>query len=95
MNTTADASRLAGIQPGDTLPERFFTTDIIQSMLYNAVLWNAHRIHFDETQTSHALHFKKGRRQATVSLRDVRRTIRGLGNRSYRQPPARREQRFE
>ena len=49
MNTTADASRLAGIQPGDTLPKRFFTTDIIQSMLYNAVLWNAHRIHFDES----------------------------------------------
>ena len=48
MSTSADTSRLASIQPGDTLPERFFTSDIVQSMLYNAVLWNAHRIHFDE-----------------------------------------------
>ena len=48
MNTSADTSRLASIQPGDTLPVRFFTPDIIQSMLYNAVLWNAHRILFDE-----------------------------------------------
>ncbi len=32
---------------GDELPAREFSCDIIQSFLYNAALWNAHRIHFD------------------------------------------------
>jgi 3-methylfumaryl-CoA hydratase len=35
------------IQVGDTLPGREFRTDNVQLFLYNAVLWNAHRIHFD------------------------------------------------
>lgn len=35
------------LQVGDALPERDFTPDIIQSFMYNAVLWNAHRIHFE------------------------------------------------
>ena len=35
------------IQPGDALPEREFCSDNVQLFLYNAVLWNAHRIHFD------------------------------------------------
>jgi 3-methylfumaryl-CoA hydratase len=42
------SGRLAQIQVGDTLPERAFKPDNVQSMLYNAVLWNGHRIHFDE-----------------------------------------------
>ena len=29
------------------LPGRAFTTDTVQLFLYNAVLWNAHRIHYD------------------------------------------------
>lgn len=33
---------------GDTLPERQHTPDNVQLMLYNAALWNGHRIHFDE-----------------------------------------------
>ncbi len=33
---------------GDLLPERRFRPDNVQSMLYNAALWNGHRIHFDE-----------------------------------------------
>jgi 3-methylfumaryl-CoA hydratase len=33
---------------GDCLPERRFQPDNVQSMLYNAALWNGHRIHFDE-----------------------------------------------
>ena len=41
-------SRLEHIRPGDELAPREFHVDIIQSFLYNAVLWNAHRIHFDE-----------------------------------------------
>lgn len=40
-------SRLAQIKAGDLLPEREFKTDNVQLFLYNAVLWNAHRIHFD------------------------------------------------
>ena len=42
------ATRVAQIQVGDALPERSFQPDNIQSMLYNAALWNGHRIHFDE-----------------------------------------------
>lgn len=42
------ATRVAQIQVGDKLPEREFKPDNVQSMLYNAVLWNGHRIHFDE-----------------------------------------------
>ena len=37
----------AQLNVGDTLPEREYTPDNVQLFLYNAVLWNAHRIHFD------------------------------------------------
>ena len=40
-------SRLDQIKAGDRLREREFKTDNVQLFLYNAVLWNAHRIHFD------------------------------------------------
>jgi 3-methylfumaryl-CoA hydratase len=40
-------SRLESIKPGDLLPERAFNTDTMQLFLYNAAIWNAHRIHFD------------------------------------------------
>jgi hydroxyacyl-ACP dehydratase HTD2-like protein with hotdog domain len=40
--------RFASIAIGDSLPERNFDCDNVQLMLYNAVLWNGHRIHFDE-----------------------------------------------
>jgi len=42
------ATRVTQMQVGDALPEREFKPDNVQSMLYNAVLWNGHRIHFDE-----------------------------------------------
>ena len=32
---------------GMTLPERRYDCDVVQQMLYNASLWNGHRIHFD------------------------------------------------
>ena len=35
------------IRPGDLLPGREFKTTNVQLFLYNAALWNAHRIHFD------------------------------------------------
>ena len=40
-------SRFESIKPGDALPEREFKPDNVQLFLYNAALWNAHRIHFD------------------------------------------------
>lgn len=49
MTTTAAASeRFATLQEGDSLPERDFECGNVQQMLYNAALWNGHRIHFDE-----------------------------------------------
>ncbi|MEM7001265.1 MAG: hypothetical protein AAF529_10790 [Pseudomonadota bacterium] len=33
---------------GDLLPEQQHTPNNVQLMLYNAALWNGHRIHFDE-----------------------------------------------
>jgi 3-methylfumaryl-CoA hydratase len=33
---------------GDSLPERRHIVGNVQLMLYNAALWNGHRIHFDE-----------------------------------------------
>ena len=38
---------IKSIQQGDLLPEREFQADNVQLFFYNAVLWNAHRIHFD------------------------------------------------
>lgn len=37
----------ATVKVGDQLPERELTPDNVQLFLYNAALWNAHRIHFD------------------------------------------------
>jgi 3-methylfumaryl-CoA hydratase len=38
---------LEDIQIGDTLPEQRRETGVVQQFLYNAALWNAHRIHYD------------------------------------------------
>ena len=38
---------IESIKPGDALPEREFKPDTVQLFLYNAALWNAHRIHYD------------------------------------------------
>ena len=40
-------SRINTINAGDLLPEREFNPDNVQLFLYDAALWNAHRIHFD------------------------------------------------
>lgn len=37
----------ASVQVGDELPGRELAPDNVQLFLYNAALWNAHRIHFD------------------------------------------------
>ena len=44
-------SALANVAVGDTLPEQLHKPDNVQLMLYNAALWNGHRIHFDEPYT--------------------------------------------
>ena len=48
MTVSGELARFSAIRPGDELPQRMFKPDNVQSMLYNAVLWNGHRIHFDE-----------------------------------------------
>lgn len=35
------------ISVGDALPEQRRETRVVQQFLYNAALWNAHRIHYD------------------------------------------------
>ncbi len=40
-------SRFETLKPGDTLPGRVYQPDTRQLFLYNAALWNAHRIHYD------------------------------------------------
>lgn len=40
-------SRIETVNVGDLLPERKFKPDNVQLFLYDAALWNAHRIHFD------------------------------------------------
>ena len=51
MTAAEQNQRFTQIQVGDSLPERNFDCDNVQLMLYNAVLWNGHRIHFDEPYT--------------------------------------------
>lgn len=43
--------KFADIKPVDALPERRFTPTNVSLFLYNAAIWNAHRIHYDETYT--------------------------------------------
>ena len=48
MSGTAGHSVTREVKVGERLPERAYKPDNVQLMLYNAALWNAHRIHFDE-----------------------------------------------
>jgi hydroxyacyl-ACP dehydratase HTD2-like protein with hotdog domain len=48
MSGPAGQSATRSVEVGERLPERAYTPDNVQLMLYNAALWNAHRIHFDE-----------------------------------------------
>lgn len=45
-------ARIQNIAVGDFLPEREFKPDTVQLFLYDAALWNAHRIHFDYPYTT-------------------------------------------
>ena len=48
MSGSAGQSASRNVKVGERLPERAYAPDNVQLMLYNAALWNAHRIHFDE-----------------------------------------------
>ena len=43
---------LKNVQVGESLPERIFEPSSVSLFLYNAAIWNPHRIHFDETYTT-------------------------------------------
>ncbi len=44
--------RIADLQVGELLPERRHTPTNVTLFLYNAAVWNPHRIHYDETYTT-------------------------------------------
>ena len=43
---------LAQLHVGDVLPERLHTPTNVTLFLYNAAVWNPHRIHYDEGYTT-------------------------------------------
>ena len=43
--------KFTDIKPGAALPERRHTPTNVSLFLYNAAIWNGHRIHYDETYT--------------------------------------------
>jgi 3-methylfumaryl-CoA hydratase len=43
---------LSTLQVGDELPSRAHLATNVSLFLYNAVVWNAHRIHYDERYTT-------------------------------------------
>lgn len=42
---------LAELKVGDALPSREHVASNVSLFLYNAIVWNAHRIHYDEIYT--------------------------------------------
>jgi 3-methylfumaryl-CoA hydratase len=44
--------QIKSIKVGDALPERSYTPTNVSLFLYNAAIWNAHRIHYDERYTT-------------------------------------------
>lgn len=45
------------IEAGEVLPVREFTVNNVQLFLYNAALWNAHRIHYDHPYALEVEHY--------------------------------------
>ncbi|MCB1747067.1 MAG: hypothetical protein H6977_07760 [Gammaproteobacteria bacterium] len=48
--------KLERLMIGDALPERHHTATNVSLFLYNAAVWNAHRIHYDEPYTIEVEH---------------------------------------
>jgi 3-methylfumaryl-CoA hydratase len=47
---------LATLRPGDPLPGLSFEPTAVSLFLYNAIIWNAHRIHYDAPYTTGVEH---------------------------------------
>ena len=47
---------IADLAVGDLLPQRQHTPTNVSLFLYNAAVWNPHRIHYDETYTTREEH---------------------------------------
>ena len=47
---------VADLAPGQPLPERTHRPTNVSLFLYNAAVWNAHRIHYDEAYTTGVEH---------------------------------------
>ncbi len=43
--------KISDLTVGDSLPDRKYTPTNVSLFLYNAAVWNAHRIHYDELYT--------------------------------------------
>ena len=43
---------LSALQPGSPLPDRQHTATNVSLFMYNAAVWNHHRIHYDEAYTT-------------------------------------------
>lgn len=52
MNDSIPAPTIATLAVGDELPTRSHTPTNVSLFLYNAAVWNAHRIHYDEGYTT-------------------------------------------
>lgn len=48
--------KLSELSPGVSLPAREHTATNVSLFLYNAVIWNPHRIHYDEPYTTGVEH---------------------------------------
>ena len=48
--------RIADLKVGEPLPEGRHTPTNVSLFLYNACVWNPHRIHYDETYTTQVEH---------------------------------------
>ena len=44
--------KIAELSVGEALPERSYTATNVSLFLYNAAIWNPHRIHYDEPYTT-------------------------------------------
>jgi len=52
MTSPTNSPNLASIRPGDELPTRDHKPTNVSLFLYNAAVWNPHRIHYDEAYTT-------------------------------------------
>ena len=44
--------KISELSVGEALPERSYTATNVSLFLYNAAIWNPHRIHYDEPYTT-------------------------------------------